>query len=92
MNLSSASLLLMIRIAFIKTRKPLPNSCNSIKIIRNNFSLCLIAAWRIGLVGAEVDSISVAIIFPGSQALVSFVLERELPSEPFSLVAEEVSI
>lgn len=28
----------------------------------------------------------------GSQALVSFVLERELPTESFSLVAEEVNL
>lgn len=29
---------------------------------------------------------------PGSQAIVSFVLEKELSTEPFSLVAEEVNI
>ena len=28
---------------------------------------------------------------PGSQAVVSFVLEKELSTEPFSLVAEEVN-
>lgn len=32
------------------------------------------------------------LLLPGSQALVSLVLERELPSESFSLVAEEVNM
>ncbi|XP_038880973.1 SAL1 phosphatase-like isoform X2 [Benincasa hispida] len=48
-----------------------------------------------GLLQSDVQSKSdrspVTVADYGSQALVSFVLERELPSEPFSLVAEEDS-
>ncbi|MED6109785.1 Ca(2+)-binding ATP:ADP antiporter sal1 [Stylosanthes scabra] len=42
-------------------------------------------------VHSKSDKSPVTVADYGSQALVSFVLERELPSEPFSLVAEEDS-
>ncbi|XP_044503407.1 SAL1 phosphatase-like isoform X2 [Mangifera indica] len=42
-------------------------------------------------VQSKSDESPVTVADYGSQALVSFVLERELPSEPFSLVAEEDS-
>ncbi|KAL0543588.1 hypothetical protein IC582_018688 [Cucumis melo] len=42
-------------------------------------------------VQSKSDRSPVTVADYGSQALVSFVLERELPSEPFSLVAEEDS-
>ncbi|KAJ9177821.1 hypothetical protein P3X46_012993 [Hevea brasiliensis] len=42
-------------------------------------------------VQSKSDKSPVTVADYGSQALVSFVLQRELPSEPFSLVAEEDS-
>ncbi|XP_061360490.1 SAL1 phosphatase isoform X2 [Gastrolobium bilobum] len=42
-------------------------------------------------VHSKSDKSPVTVADYGSQALVSFILERELPSEPFSLVAEEDS-
>ncbi|XP_031281853.1 SAL1 phosphatase-like [Pistacia vera] len=42
-------------------------------------------------VQSKSDKSPVTVADYGSQALVTFVLERELPSEPFSLVAEEDS-
>ncbi|KAF7842957.1 SAL1 phosphatase [Senna tora] len=42
-------------------------------------------------VHSKSDKSPVTVADYGSQAVVSFVLERELPSEPFSLVAEEDS-
>ncbi|KAK2656190.1 hypothetical protein Ddye_009242 [Dipteronia dyeriana] len=42
-------------------------------------------------VQTKLDRSPVTVADYGSQALVSFVLERELPSEPFSIVAEEDS-
>ncbi|TXG60394.1 hypothetical protein EZV62_014967 [Acer yangbiense] len=42
-------------------------------------------------VQSKLDRSPVTVADYGSQALVSFVLERELPSEPFSIVAEEDS-
>ncbi|KAI4332056.1 hypothetical protein L6164_016995 [Bauhinia variegata] len=42
-------------------------------------------------VQSKSDKSPVTVADYGSQALISFVLERELPSEPFSLVAEEDS-
>ncbi|KAI9166056.1 hypothetical protein LWI28_025461 [Acer negundo] len=42
-------------------------------------------------VQSKLDRSPVTVADYGSQALVNFVLERELPSEPFSIVAEEDS-
>ncbi|XP_027916445.1 SAL1 phosphatase [Vigna unguiculata] len=42
-------------------------------------------------VHSKSDKSPVTVADYGSQALVSFILERELPSEPFSIVAEEDS-
>ncbi|TKY59683.1 SAL1 phosphatase [Spatholobus suberectus] len=42
-------------------------------------------------VHSKSDKSPVTVADYGSQALVSFIIERELPSEPFSLVAEEDS-
>ncbi|GFY80197.1 SAL1 phosphatase-like protein [Actinidia rufa] len=69
---------------------------NSTRIDLDNGMVCRIQA-EVEIVGSvmhkkcEGGILMTLSMLEGSQAVVSFVLERELPSEPFSLVAEEDS-
>lgn len=83
LNKKAVAMILYVKYSYLQS----PNwSCD----VCHAVLLALKSSWLVSLwITAYLLSVG---YFLGSQALVSFVLERELPSESFSLVAEEVKI